>query len=177
MPAAGVAQHRVEPALGLAGEQRDAERLRLLQFRRHLRQHGEAARDVEAADRHLARRAARRRRAMSMARGKLVGLHADQADQPEAAAAAMSRAMRSGRMRVLVSSSGDDVDVDIVAEHAAAAAIERQAVQHGQRVRRNRRAQPLDDIAVIVVMRRLDQVEREPSGHTAPRSAPLGSVA
>ena len=48
----GVAQHRVEPAvLGLAGKERDAQRLRRLHFRRHLRQHREAAGDVEAADR------------------------------------------------------------------------------------------------------------------------------
>jgi hypothetical protein len=56
---------------------------------------------------------------------------------------------------------GVDVDVDIIAEHAAVGAILGETVQRGQRIRRDRRAQPLDDIAVVVVMRRLDQQEAE----------------
>ena len=56
---------------------------------------------------------------------------------------------------------GRDLDVDVVAEHAALFAFERQSVQHGQRVRGNGRAQPLDDVAVVVVVRRLDENQRE----------------
>ena len=101
----GVAQHRVEPAfLGLAGEERDAERLRLAHLRRHLRQHREAAGDVEAADGDRQPGGEERPRQVDRAR-ELVGLHADQRDQrPAAGACGSSRMMRSGRTRRLVSS-------------------------------------------------------------------------
>ncbi len=48
-----VAQHALETPLGFAGEQRDAEIHRLLQFRLDARQHRQRARDMEAADRDL----------------------------------------------------------------------------------------------------------------------------
>ena len=38
-----------------------------------------------------------------------------------------------------------------------------EAVEYGQGVRGNGRAQPLNDIAIIVVMRRFDQHELEPA--------------
>ena len=52
-----------------------------------------------------------------------------------------------------------------------------EAVERGERVRRDRRAEPLDDIAVVVVVRRLDQDEAEPAslsptGHVHPPSRP-----
>ena len=85
MPFAGVAQHLVEPAfLGLAGEERDAERLRLAHVRRHLRQHRDAAGDVKAADADRQSGGEERPRQIDRAR-KLVGLHADQRDQRRAA--------------------------------------------------------------------------------------------
>ena len=87
----GVAQHLVEPALlGLAGEERDAELLRLADLRRHLRQHGDAAGDVEAADADRQAGGEERPREIDRAR-KLVGLHADQADQRPAAGLADHR--------------------------------------------------------------------------------------
>ena len=77
----GVAHHLVEPALlGLAGKERDAERLRLAHLRRHLGQHRDAARDVKAADAHRQAGGQKRPRQIDGAR-KLVRLHADQADQ------------------------------------------------------------------------------------------------
>jgi hypothetical protein len=66
---------------------------------------------------------------------------------------------------------GMDVEVDIVAEDAALGAILGEAVQRGQRVRRHRRAHPLDDIAVLVVMRRLDQQEAKTPPCPALRAA------
>ena len=75
--------------------------------------------------------------------------------------------MRSGRTRVFVSSIRRDVDLDIVAEDAALFAVERQAVEHRQRIRRNRGAEPLDDVAVVVVVRRLDENQGE-SPHNGP---------
>ena len=46
-----------------------------------------------------------------------------------------------------------------VAQRAAAVIVFRQSVQSRQRVRGNRGPPPLDDVAVIVVVRRLDQNE------------------
>ena len=54
--------------------------MRLLDLGRHLRQHREAAGDVEAADRHRQAGREERRREVDGA-GELVGLDADQADQ------------------------------------------------------------------------------------------------
>ena len=53
----------------------------------------------------------------------------------------------------------DHLDVDVVAEHASGVAIAGDSIEHRQRIGWYGRAQPLDDIAVVVIMRRLDQVE------------------
>src|SRR3984885_10734353 len=66
--------------LGFAGEHRNAERLRLDDLRWKFRQHGEAARDVEAAKADLIAGRAKLARDIHSA-GKLVRLHADDADQ------------------------------------------------------------------------------------------------
>src|SRR5262249_7072149 len=52
-----------------------------------------------------------------------------------------------------------DVDGGVASEHGAFRRIAAQAVENRQRVRRDERAYPLDDVAVVVVMRRLDQNE------------------
>ncbi len=102
--AIGGPQQVFQPPLGLAGEQGDAQVDRLVQLRRQVRQHRDAAADVEAADADRDARGAQRPRDIDGAR-KLVGLHADQADQPATAAGPDLRGSASlGRMRVLVSS-------------------------------------------------------------------------
>jgi hypothetical protein len=50
-----------------------------------------------------------------------------------------------------------NLDLDVVAEHVPLRAVARQAKDRRERVRRNGRAEPLDHIAVVVVMRRLDE--------------------
>ena len=105
--------------------------------------------------------AARSGRAMSTARGKLVGLHADQADQPAASAAADLLDDLVGPDAGVGLVPDGDPDLDVVAQHAALGAVERKAVQRRQRVGGNRRARPLDDIALVVVVRRLDQEKME----------------
>ena len=79
------AQQIVESPLRLAREQGDAEIHRFLQLRRHLRQHRDAAADMEAADADRDARCAQRPGDIHRAR-KLIGLHADQANQPAAPA-------------------------------------------------------------------------------------------
>ena len=48
-----------------------------------------------------------------------------------------------------------DVERDVGPEDRALGAVLGEAVERGERIGRDGRAQPLDDVAVIVVMRRL----------------------
>ena len=52
-----------------------------------------------------------------------------------------------------------NLDLDIFAEHVPLFAIECQTVERRERVRRNRRTQPLDHVAVVVVVRGLNEHE------------------
>src|SRR5580704_9049042 len=91
----------------------------------------------------------------------LVRLHADQADKTEITVGAHlgDDALDAHPGIGLV--DGDDVDIDIGAEHLALRAIVDQAVHRRQRIRRHRRAEPADHIAVVVVMRRFYQDHAE----------------
>ncbi len=61
-----------------------------------------------------------------------------------------------------------EFDVDVGAENPLVRAFRQQSVDAGQAVRGDGGAAPLDDIAVVVVMGRLDQNDREPAlGHPA----------
>ena len=97
-----------------------------------------------------------------------------------AAAADLSRDAPCVDARVGLVIAGDD-DLDPGAQHPALGAVGGQAVELGQRVGRHRRAQPLDDIAVVVIVRRLDQLDEEAfpnggrtGGHGAPQKAADG---
>ena len=164
-----IAQQAGHAALALAGEQRDAEIERLLQVGRQLRQHRDAAGDMEPADDH--RHVGRAELAREIERARiLVRLHADQADEARAGGADLSdRALDVDDGVALV--IGVDLDIDVGAEHLRLGALGQQAVDAREAVRRDRGAPPLDDVAVGVVMRRLDQDDLEdlPS-HCAPDS-------
>jgi len=166
----GVAQYRVEAAFfGLAGEQRTAHVERRFQVRLRLLEHGDAAGDMKSADRDLNARLSKRPCDVERAR-ELVRLHADQPDHAEIVM------LPELREDVFDSDSSvgfverRDVDRDVVAEHVARGRVHRQCVDAGQRVRRDRRSNPLDDVAVGVVMRRLDQYQLETSAFTWRRS-------
>ncbi len=146
--------------LGFAGEHRNAERLRLDDLRGKLRQHGEAAGDMEAAEADLIARRAKLTRDIHGAR-KLVRLHPDDADQRPAAPAlevADDPAREHAAIGLVV---GVDLDPDARAQNLALAGVLGQAVHAGERVGRQRRAEPLDRIAVVVVVGRLDENEGE----------------
>src|SRR5262249_29613671 len=66
-----------------------------------------------------------------------------------------------------------NLDLDIRAEHAPLGAILRETVERGERSGRNRRTQPLDDVAIVVVMRRLHQHEAKALLAASPHSVPL----
>ena len=110
-------------------------------------------RDLDAA-------LAQRPREVERAR-ELVRLHADQ--HHHAGAGVLDHARQACRTDAGVGLvEGVDVDLDVVAEHVPLGAVAGEAVERGERIRRNRRAKPLDDVAVIVVVRRLHQHEAKP---------------
>ncbi len=79
-------------------------------------------------------------------------------------ASSIIRARRSGRIRVFVSSYGW-ISISTSSPRTwRCGAIAGQAVDRRERVRRNRRAKPLDHISVVVVMRRLDQDQAKAAG-------------
>jgi hypothetical protein len=86
---------------------------------------------------------------------KLVGLNADQ--RHHAAAGANAPCDRGNVDDGVAFVASFNRDVDVGTEHAIARTILDQPVQAGEAVRRYHRAPPLNDVAVIVVMRRLDQ--------------------
>src|SRR5512143_834205 len=53
------------------------------------------------------------------------------------------------------------IDGDALPEHLASRGVDRESIERRQRVRRHDRAVPLNDVPVIVVMRRLDQDQLE----------------
>ena len=111
----GVAQHLVEPAFGLAGEQRQAHRLRVAHRIVVAADHRDDAGHVEAADRHLDARA-RSGRAMSSARGNWFDCTPDQHHHAGAGGLDQPRdAVRADAGVGLV--EGVDFDLDVVAEH------------------------------------------------------------
>jgi len=152
-----VAQHDVEPSLlRLACEERDSERLRLFQLRRQLGQHCEAPRDVEAADADRNPFGAELPGDVEGAR-VLVRLHPDDADQDLPAAALEIANDAGGKHAPIRFVVGLDGEVDAGTEHLALLRVLGEAVHAGERVGRQRRAIPLNGIAAVVVMGRLDQ--------------------
>src|SRR6185437_15554737 len=106
---------------------------------------------------------------------ELVRLHADQPDHAEIVVLLELRDdVPDLYARVGLVHRGN-VDRNVVAEHVALRGIHGQRVDAGERVGGDRRARPLDHIAVGVVMRRLDQHELKAalftwlrSKHTSP---------
>src|SRR5262245_46921106 len=54
-----------------------------------------------------------------------------------------------------------NVDFGIGTEHGAPRGIAPETIENGKRVRRDEGAQPLNDVAIVVIMRRLDQNQLE----------------
>jgi hypothetical protein len=95
---------------------------------------------------------------------ELIGLHADQ--HHHAGAGLLDHPRQTiGTDAGIGLIKGMDIDLDVIAEHAPRGAVLREPIESRQRVRRNGGAKPLDGVSVVVVMRRLDQQQREGSGH------------
>src|SRR5437660_12314154 len=103
---------------------------------------------------------------------ELVGLDPDETDQGTATGPADPPDDPLGPHPPVGLVIGLDPDLDLVAKHMPALGVLGETAETGERVRRYRRAQPLDRIAIVVVMRRLDQheVEQGGTGSTGHRS-------
>ena len=99
------------------------------------------------------REAGREERASEIDRArKLVGLHADQADQRSAALLAdQDDAFRPNAAVGLVICM--QANFDIRSQHLAAAGVFSERVQASKRIGRNGGADPLDRIAVVIIVR------------------------
>jgi hypothetical protein len=93
--------------------------------------------------------------------GKLVGLNANQRDQRLATApfdVADDPVRPHPPVRLVI---GREADFHVGPKDVALPRVFREPVQAGERVRRDRGADPLDRVTVVVVVRRLDQDEME----------------
>ena len=61
-----------------------------------------------------------------------------------------------------------DLQINVVAEYPGVAAIERKAVYDRQAIRGDGGAKPLDDVAIVTVMRRFDENQVEALGRHQP---------
>ena len=170
-----VLQKEIHPALEFAGEHAHPHVEGLLEIGLQLREHGEAAGDMEAADDHG--HALRAEWAGDIeGAGILVRLHAHDPNQAEPVMALKLRQQLPDFDARVDLVDHRDVDGGVGSEHAALPRIPTQAVKHGERVRRHEGAHPLNDVAVVVVMRRLDQHELKASlrctSHSGSRPLP-----
>ena len=172
-----VADEVGHPSLALPRVQGHAERLRLFQIRRQFRQHRYAAGDVESADhdRHVERPEFARE--IEGAR-KLVRLHPDQPDKPAAVGLdALRHRLDVDDLVALV--IGFEFDVDVGAERFFLGASGQEPVDAGEAVRRDGGEPPLNHVAVVVIVGRLDEDDPErplihcPPCSTAQVTAPL----
>jgi hypothetical protein len=168
-----VAHQRAEAAFAFAGEQRDAEIERFLKVGGELG-HGDAARHMEPADHDRQSGGAELPREIERTR-VLVRLHADQPDETSAGRADLrDDGFDADDGVALVERI--DLDIDVGPEHALCRAVREQAVNAREAVGGNGRAPPLDDVAVGVVMRRLDQNNLEDAvSHAQPPRRPEGT--
>ncbi len=157
-------QQRFKAAFRFAGKNGDAKLAGAIEIDGGAVEHGNAAGDVKAADDDRNAGGAERPRDVERA-GILVGLHTDEPDHAET----IRRPETAQQLGDIDPGIGliDDVDndIDVGSEHAAPRAIERHAMQRGQRIRRHQSAPPADDVAVIVIVRGFDEHDAE----TAPR--------
>ena len=82
----------------------------------------------------------------------LVRLHADQAEQAEIAVLAEAPDQLLDVDAGIGLVDDVDVDLDVLSQDVPLRRIERQAVNGGERIRRDQRPPPTDDVAVVVVM-------------------------
>jgi hypothetical protein len=114
---------------------------------------------MEAADHHRNVELAKGASEVERAR-KLVRLDADQADEPAAPGLdPLRHRLDVNDLVALV--IGFEFDIDVGAKRFLFCASGEKSVDAGEAVRRDSGEPPLDDVAVVVVMRRLDEDDLE----------------
>src|SRR5882672_11263480 len=93
---------------------------------------------------------------------KLIRLHADQHHHAGVSAFYQRGYVPGANARVRLVKSVD-FEFDIITEDLMFSAFERQTIQHGEGVRRNRGSQPLNHVTFVVIVRRLDEYQAETS--------------
>ena len=93
----------------------------------------------------------------------LIRLHANQRHQRFAAAQFADQPIDPHPRVGLIDRS--NLDIDVRAQRLPLLAIERKAVKHGQRIRRHGGPEPLNHVAVVIVVRRLDQYQAQTFHH------------
>src|SRR5262245_39463932 len=151
-----VPQYLVEPPFfAFTGKKRNSHRLGVFNVRWQFGQHCDAARHVEAPDTNW-QTCGEKWTGEVDGTWKLVRLHADQTDQDATALFAdhTNDAIRPHPPVGLI--EGVESDFDFWPQYLAPTHVFSKCVQAGQRIGRNGRADPLNGIAVVVVVRRLD---------------------
>ena len=146
----------VKVPLGLAGKQAGAHVERLLKVGHDLWKHREHAGHVETTDHHWNAGCTKRAGDIECSR-ILVGLHTDKSDKSEVSVAAEIGEDLVNIQALIGFIDGRDGNFNVVSKHVALRGIDRDCIDRGERVRRHHIAIPANDIAVVVVMRWLDQ--------------------
>ena len=146
--------------LGLPGEERYTHCLRFLKLSGHLGQHGDAARNVEATDRNRQACGTELAGEVECAR-VLVRLDTDQTNHrsPALCLQVTNNALWPRPLVGLVACF--DFEMDAGAQQVSLSRVISERIHTSECIGRHDRAEPLDRVAVIVVMGRLDEDERE----------------
>ena len=133
-------------------------------------EHRKAAGDVKSAERH--RNAGRTEVPREIEGARiLVRLHPHQRQQAEIVVAPEAADQLGDVDAGIGLVDQVDIDLDVLAEHMPLGAIEGETVDRGERIRWDQGPPPANDVAVIVVMGRLDQDELKAALHNF--SAPI----
>src|SRR4051794_6826890 len=87
---------------------------------------------------------------------KLVRLHPNQRNKAKSVVVRKQGANLSNTDARISFVDHGAIKVNVWAEHGAMSGVARKAVNDSERVRRDERPRPLNDVAVVVIMRRLD---------------------
>ena len=115
---------------------------------------------MESANRNLDSRVAQFARNIHRAR-ELIGLHSDQQHDAAVRIALESPNYRTHRHSLIGLVVRLDLEIDARAENLPRLRVDRQSVQVRQRTRRHEAAPPLDEVAVVVVMRGFDELDEK----------------
>jgi hypothetical protein len=148
-----IVEHHLHPPFRFSGKERNAHRLRPMHIGIVPAHHAQNSRDMEPADPHLDSAIYQTLRQVERMR-ELVRLHPDQHHHSRARVLDHPRQFLRPDPRVRLIERMN-LDLHIRSERMPLLTIPRQPINRRQRVRRNRRSEPLDHITVVIVVRRL----------------------